>query len=77
LANLDLSSNHLGADGARAIRPSLRVLSGLTRLNLRGNTIGNARAIEFARALKISLTRLNIDIDDNSDSDDHDQCLVQ
>jgi len=50
--------------------PSLRVLSGLTRLNFRGNRLGADGVVALEGALKTSLRILKtLDIYDNSDDE--------
>jgi hypothetical protein len=60
VTDLDLGSNSIGVEGAKAIAEALKVTAVMTTLDLRGNKIGDEGAIAIAEALKVTavLTKL-------------------
>jgi Ran GTPase-activating protein (RanGAP) involved in mRNA processing and transport len=62
LTSVDLRSNSIGDDGAKAIAEALKVNAVLTDLALWINGIGDEGAIAIAEALKVNavLTKLNL-----------------
>jgi Ran GTPase-activating protein (RanGAP) involved in mRNA processing and transport len=69
LTSLDLASDEIGANGARALAAALRVNSTLSSLNLRSNDIEDdgARALAAALQDNSSLTSLNLGSNDIAD----------
>lgn len=54
LAQLDLSLNHLGAEGSKPLAEALRVNASVTKLLVANNKLGNEGAITLCRALRES-----------------------
>ena len=66
LTSLDLRSNIIGDDGAKAIVEALKVNAVLTKLNLFDNNIGDDGAKAIAEALKVNEVLNNLDLRRNS-----------
>ncbi|KOO31958.1 hypothetical protein Ctob_004793 [Chrysochromulina tobinii] len=65
LTTLDLDSNNIGNNGAKAIAEALKVNGVLTELKLWSNKIGDEGAIAIAEALKVNAVMTTLDLGGN------------
>ena len=70
LKSLDLSCNHIGAEGVERLADALKVNNTLKKLTLYGNEIGAEGAKHFADALMENETLEEIDLDSNNIGDE-------
>eukprot|EP00808_Paulinella_micropora_P012297 g43990.t1 len=69
LEKLDISSNSIGAEGARHIAKALEVNKNLQTLWIASNNIGDKAAAAFADALKVNTTLTSLRLSTNGISD--------